>query len=41
MIKTQQTREKEIYSLSEKEFRKMLLKMIPKFQNKMELQIID
>ena len=34
-----QTKEKEIGSLPEKEFRIMILKMIQNFENKMELQI--
>ena len=34
-----QTKEEEIRSLPEKEFRKMIVKMIEKFENKMELQI--
>ena len=34
-----QTKEKEIGSLPEKEFRLMIVKMIQKFENKMEIQI--
>ena len=34
-----QTKEKEIGSLPEKEFRIMIVKMIQKFENKMEIQI--
>ena len=34
-----QTKEEEIWSLPEKEFRIMIVKMIPNRQNKMELQI--
>ena len=34
-----QTKEEEIGRLPEKEFRKMIVKMIEKFENKMELQI--
>ena len=35
-----QTKEKEIGSLPEKEFRIMILKMIQNLENKMELQIV-
>ena len=34
-----QTKEKEIRSLTEKEFKIMIVKMIQNFENKMELQI--
>ena len=34
-----QTKEEEIESLTEKEFRIMIVKMIPNIENKMELQI--
>ena len=34
-----QTREEEIGKLHDKEFRKMIVKMIPNLENKMELQI--
>ena len=34
-----QTKEKEIGSLTEKEFRIMTVKMIPNFENKVELKI--
>jgi len=34
-----QTKEEEIGSLTEKEFRTMIVKMIQNFENKMELQI--
>ena len=34
-----QTKEEEIWSLPEKEFRKMIVKMIENLENKMELQI--
>ena len=34
-----QTKEKELGSLPEKEFRIMIIKIIQKFENKMELQI--
>ena len=34
-----QTKEEEIGSLTEKEFRIMIVKMIPNLENKMELQI--
>ena len=34
-----QTKEKEIRSLTEKEFRMMIIKMIQNLENKMELQI--
>ena len=36
---TNQTKEEEIGSLPEKEFRKMIVKMIQNLENKMELQI--
>ena len=36
---TKQTKEEEIGSLSEKEFRLMIVKMIQNLENKMELQI--
>ena len=39
MIKAHQTKEEKIGSLTEKEFRIMIVKMIQKFENKMELQI--
>ena len=39
MIKAHQTKEEEIGSLTEKEFRIMIVKMIQNFENKMELQI--
>jgi len=40
MIKTpNQTKEEEIRSLSEKEFRRMIVKMIQKLKKKMDLQI--
>ena len=39
MIKTHQTKEEEIGSLPEKEFRIMIVKMIQNLENKMELQI--
>ena len=41
MIKAHQTKQKkeETGSLTEKEFRIMIVKMIPNFENKMELQI--
>ena len=34
-----QTKEEEIWNLTEKEFRKMIIKMIKNLENKMELQI--
>ena len=39
MIKAHQTKEEEIWSLPEKEFRIMIVKMIQNLENKMELQI--
>ena len=39
MIKTHQTKEEEIGSLPEKEFKIMIVKMIQNLENKMELQI--
>ena len=39
MIKAHQTKEEEIESLPEKEFRIMIVKMIQNLENKMELQI--
>ena len=39
MINAHQTKKEEIGSLSEKEFRIMIVKMIPNLENKMELQI--
>ena len=36
---TKPNKEEEIGSLLEKEFRTMIVKMIPNFENKMELQI--
>ena len=36
---TKPNKEEEIGSLLEKEFRIMIVKMIPKFENKVELQI--
>ena len=36
---TNQTKEEQVRSLPEKEFRIMIVKMIPNRQNKMELQI--
>ena len=39
MIKAHQTKEEEIGSLTEKEFRIMIIKMIQNLENKMELQI--
>ena len=36
---TNQTKEEEIGNLPEKEFRIMIIKMIPNLENKMELQI--
>ena len=38
MIKAHQTKEEEIGSLPEKEFRIMIVKMIQNLENKMELQ---
>ena len=38
MIKAHQTKEEEIESLPEKEFRIMIVKMIQNLENKMELQ---
>ena len=38
MINVHQTKEEEIGSLPEKEFRIMIVKMIQNFENKMELQ---
>ena len=39
MIKAHQTKEEEIGSLTEKEFRIMIVKVIQNLENKMELQI--
>ena len=39
MIKAHQTKEEEIGSLPEKEFRIMIVKMIQNLENKMDLQI--
>ena len=39
MIKAHQTKEEEIWSLPEKEFRIMIVKMIQNLENKIELQI--
>ena len=39
MINVHQTKEEEIGSLPEKEFRIMIIKMIQNLENKMELQI--
>ena len=39
MIKAHQTKEEEIWSLPEKEFRIMIVKMIEYLENKMDLQI--
>jgi len=39
MINAHQTKEKDIGSLPEKEFRIMIIKMIQNLENKMELQI--
>ena len=39
MINVHQTKEEEIGSLPEKEFRIMIVKMIQNLENKMELQI--
>ena len=39
MIKAHQTKEEEIWSLPEKDFRIMIIKMIQNLENKMELQI--
>ena len=39
MINVHQTKEEEIGSLPEKEFRIMIVKMIQNIENKMELQI--
>ena len=39
MINAHQTKEEEIGSLPEKEFRIMIVKMIQNLQNKMELQV--
>ena len=39
MIKAHQTKEEEMGSLTEKEFRIMIVKMILNHENKMELQI--
>ena len=39
MIKAHQTKEEEIWSLPEKEFRIIIVKMIQNLENKMELQI--
>ena len=40
MIKAHQTKEEEIGSLTEKEFRIMIVKMIQNLENKMKLQIV-